>query len=435
MSGAPVGRHHADARLLWSVRRRLVAWSAGATLVLLIILGAALYFSVDASLASAGRAQLDSQAGAVRKYLQRLPAGGLDEPDSDPGDPPIGRVAFGGPGSGTISLIVDSAGAFLGPEPFDKTDLPVMDGISAALQGGVDVRLATVHSAPVRVWSETVKIDGQQRVLQVIQERTAEQRTLTILLVVLLGGGLAVLVLSAGVGFIYAGRALVPIRESLQRQREFAADASHELRTPLAIVRGSVEHLRRHQARPVAEVGDALDDIENEVEHLTGLVDDLLLLARSDSGVVELAREPVDLADAAGDALQRLRSHAAAAGVSLALDAAPVTVTGDPDRVRQLSAILIDNAIRHSPAGGTVRIGIHGGSQPGLTVEDDGPGIRPEDLPHLFDRFWRAADAPAGGTGLGLAIAAWIAEHHGGSITASNRAEGGARFEVHFPRP
>jgi len=429
-----VQREHGDARLLGRVRRRLVAWSAGSTLVLLLILGSALYLSVDASLAGAGRIQLDTQARAVRLYLQHLPPGGLTEPDADPGDPPIGRAAFGGPGSGTISIIVDEAGTFLGNEPYDKTDLPVQDGVTAALRGGVDVRLATVHGAPVRVWSETVTIDGQHRVLQVIQDRTAEQRTLTILVTVLFGGGLAVLALAAAVGFVYAGRALVPIRESLQRQREFAADASHELRTPLAIVRGSVEHLRRHPKQPVSEVGDALTDIETEVDHLTGLVDDLLLLARSDSGMVELRRDRVDLADVAGEALQRLRAQAEGRGVELSLDAAPVTVPGDADRLRQLFTILIDNAIRHSSSGGTVTVVIHGNAHAGLSVEDEGPGIRPDDLPHVFDRFWRAADAPSGGTGLGLAIAAWIAEHHGGTISASNRPTGGARFEVRLPR-
>jgi signal transduction histidine kinase len=434
VSGSPASRQPGDARLLGHVRRRLVAWSAGSTLVLLLILGSALYLSVDASLAGAGRTQLDTQARAVRLFLQHLRPGGLTEPDSDPGDPPIGRAAFGGPGSGTISIIVDEAGTFLGQQPYDKTDLPVKDGVTAALAGGVDVRLASVHGAPVRVWSEMVRIDGQQRVLQVIQDRTAEQRTLTTLVTVLLGGGLAVLALAAAVGFVYAGRALVPIRESLQRQREFAADASHELRTPLAIVRGSVEHLRRHSRQRVSEVGDALSDIETEVDHLTGLVEDLLLLARSDSGMVELAHDPVDLADVAGEALQRLRAQAESRGVELRLDAAPVTVSGDADRLRQLCTILIDNAIRHAPAGGAVTVGIRGDAQAGLSVEDEGPGIRPDDLPHLFDRFWRAADAPQGGTGLGLAIAAWIAEHHGGTISAANRPNGGARFEVHLPR-
>jgi two-component system sensor histidine kinase CiaH len=401
-------------------------------LVLLVVLGTALYLSVDASLAAAGRAQLDSQAKGLRGFLEHL-APGTEPGGENHEGPPIGRAEFGGPGAGTISLVLDEDGDFVGTTPVDSTDLPVADGVAAARAGATDVRLATVNGAPVRVLTEAVKVGGTTHVVQVIQLRSAEERTLATLLVVLLGGGLAVLALAGAVGFVYAGRALVPIRDSLRRQREFAADASHELRTPLTIVRGSVEHLRRHQRQPVAEVGEALDDIEAEVDRLTSLVDDLLLLARSDSGVIEMQRESVDLAEVAGEALQRLRAQAEARGVDLRLDAAPTAVMGDPDRLRQLVAILIDNAIRHSPSGTAVRVGIRGDAHPGISVEDDGPGIRSEDLPHLFDRFWRGADAPAGGTGLGLAIAAWIAEHHGGRITASNRPGGGARFEVQLP--
>ena len=121
-----------------------------------------------------------------------------------------------------------------------------------------------------------------------------------------------VLVVSFGFGTIYARRALVPIRESLanqraalRRQREFAADASHELRTPLTVIRSSVEHLERHRDEPVATVGSALEDIDDEVRHMTAIVEDLLLLARSDSGAVALERVPVDLGDVAADGASR----------------------------------------------------------------------------------------------------------------------------------
>ena len=408
MSDSSVLRQPGDARLLSRVRWRLVAWSAGSTFVLLLVLGTALYLSVDASLAAAGRSQLEAQARGLRGFLEHLPPG-TEPGGEDHEGPAIGRAEFGGPGSGTISIVLDQDGDFVGTTPADTTDLPVAAAVAGARADAVDVRLASVKGAPVRVWTEVVDVSGVTHVVQVIQDRTAEQRTLTTLLVVMLGGGLAVLALAVAVGFMYAGRALVPIRDSLRRQREFAADASHELRTPLAIVRGSVEHLRRHRAQPVEEVGEALDDIDVEVDRLTSLVDD------------------------PGEALQRLRAQAETRGVHLRLDATPVAVDGDPDRLRQLVAILIDNAIRHSPTGAAVRVGIRGDAHPGISVEDEGPGIRSEDLPHVFDRFWRATDAPAGGTGLGLSIAAWIAEHHGGRITASNRPGGGACFEVSLP--
>jgi len=428
------GGQPGDARLLRGVRWRLVAWSAGLTAAVLLSLGVALYVGVQASLAAAGRAQLAAQADGVSRFVERVGEGGLHEPhEHGPDEPPLGAPEFGGPGAGTISYVVDGQGQFAGGSPQDPTDLPVADGVTAALAGETDVRLATVDGSPVRVLSERIEVAGVPYVIQVVGDRASEQRTLATLLIVLLVGGVVALGLAAGAGFLYAGNALVPIRDSLRRQREFAADASHELRTPLTIVRGNVERLRRDPEPPVEERREALDDIELEVDHLAGLVDDLLLLARSDSGMVELRRDPVDLAEVAGEALQRLRPLAESRGVSLSLDAAPATVTGDADRLRQLVTILVDNAIRHSSAGGTVHVSISPAGRPGIRVDDEGQGIKPEDLPNVFERFYRASDAPSGGTGLGLAIAAWIADHHGGVIRAFNRREGGARFEVQLP--
>ena len=132
---------------------------------------------------------------------------------------------------------------------------------------------------------------GQPAFLQIAQDRITEQQTLDAMIRVLLVGGAIVVLVALAFGAIYAERALVPIRDSLasqrgalRRQREFAADASHELRTPLTVVRSSVEHLRRQPEVPLREQAEALDDIDAEVTHLTGLVDDLLLLARSDRG-------------------------------------------------------------------------------------------------------------------------------------------------------
>lgn len=428
------GRQPGDAGLLRRVRWRLVAWSAGSTLLLLLLLGSALYFSVETSLAAAGTAQLDRQIDSLGEFASRQPPDrfrrgrGAGRDDS-----PFGRAIFGGPGSGTLAIAVDTEGDIVGPRPADPEGMPIRDGVEAALSGGRDVRNSSIGDTPVRVVSQRIEVGEELYVIQVAQDRTAEQRTLRTVLLVLVLGGLVVLGAATAFGFLYAGRALVPIQDSLRRQREFAADASHELRTPLAVVRGSVEHLRRNPDRPVREVGAALDDIDSEVGHLTALVDDLLLLARSDSGAVELRREPVDLAETVGEALSALRGLADGRGARLRLDAAPVTVRGDPDRLRQLVTILVDNAIRHSPAGGTVRVSVRHGTPAVVAVEDDGPGIRAEDFPRVFERFWRAADAPAGGTGLGLSIARWIAEHHGGSISVANRRTGGARFEVRLP--
>ena len=252
---------------------------------------------------------------------------------------------------------------------------------------------------------------------------------------------MVVVLVAFGFGTVYARRALVPIRESLanqrvalRRQREFAADASHELRTPLTVIRSSVEHLERHRDEPVATVGSALEDIDDEVRHMTAIVEDLLLLARSDSGAVALEHVPVDLGDVAADGASAMGKPATDRGVRVEVDPQPAVVAGDPARLRQLVMILVDNAIRHSPTDGRVGVAVRAdGSGASLVVEDDGPGIRPEDLPHVFERFYRAPGRARRRDRAGLAIAEWIVDRHGGRIEVANRAEGGARFVVDLP--
>lgn len=424
----------ADGRLIRHVRRNLVLWSGGTTLVVLLALAVALYLAVAGSLESSGISQLDARMSLIRG----------DRPD--PQDISRYGFIFGGGGSGTYALIIGPDGTVItGPRNAQPPPpgLPYDAGVTAAAMAttGRDVRTATIANTPVRILTETVQVEAQTFTVQVVEDRTAEVRTLSVMLAILIGGGLVVVLVAFGFGAIYARRALVPIRESLtnqrtalRRQREFAADASHELRTPLTVIRSSIDHLRRHRSEPVEMVGSALEDIDEEVVHMTSIVEDLLLLARSDSGAVELEHVPVDLGDVAADGASALGKPATDRGVRVEVDPQPAVVSGDPARLRQLVMILVDNAIRHSPADGRVGVEVRAdGSGVSLTVEDNGPGIRPEDLPHLFERFYRAHGAPGGGTGLGLAIAAWIVDRHGGEIEVANRAEGGARFVVHLP--
>jgi signal transduction histidine kinase len=320
------------------------------------------------------------------------------------------------------------------------TALPDEAGITAVRSeattpGSEVVSTADIEGNPIRIFTTSVARPEGVFAVQVIGDRADEVRTLTVLLTVLVTGGLLVLVASLGVGWVYADRALVPIRDALRRQREFAADASHELRTPLAIIRGSVEELRREPDRNAPAGAAVLDDIDAEVVRLGALVDDLLLLARTDSGTLDLATAPTDLGEIALDASAGLATLAAERGVRVEVDAEPVPLIADADRLRQLVRILGDNAVRHAPPETTVGIAVHASDhgQAELRVEDRGPGFRDADLPHVFERFWRASDAPAGGTGLGLTIAAWIVERHGGTIAAGNRPGGGARIEVRLP--
>jgi two-component system sensor histidine kinase CiaH len=425
----------ADSALIRRVRRNLVLWSGGTTLLILVALAIALYVAAATSLANSGIAQLDARMGQT---LGVRP---------DPDDSNRYGYIFGG-GAPTFAMILDPTGTPVfgpgGPGGRIPAGLPYEAGVTAAAAAtdGRDLRTTSLQNTPVRILTQTVDVPGRGTyTVQILQDRTSEQNTLQVIQFVLVVGGLLVLVVSFGFGTIYARRALVPIRESLtnqraalRRQREFAADASHELRTPLTVIRSSVEHLQRHRAEPVAVVGDALEDIDDEVRHMTAIVEDLLLLARSDSGAVALEHVPVDLGDIAADGASALGKPATDRGIHVVVDPQPAVVAGDPARLRQLVMILVDNAIRHSPADGRVGVAVrNNGAGASLVVEDDGPGIRPEDLPHVFERFYRAPGAPGGGTGLGLAIAAWIVARHGGRIEVANRAEGGARFVVNLP--
>jgi len=418
----------ADGELLRRTRRRLVAWSGGLTLVSLLALGLALASAVERSLAATGEAQLAQRAAVIQAIVRGAnPVRGGARPQD------LG-LAFGGASSGTFAMIVAPDDTLVEPQVRLSGDLPNLDSVAAARTDGRDLRQLEVEEVPLRVLSVAVERNGTTWVIQVVGDRTAEARTLQVLYLVLGLGGLAALLLALIGGWIYAQRALVPIRSSLARQRDFAADASHELRTPLTVVQSSVEHLLRNPERKVGEVGTALEDINAEVHRLSEMVGDLLLLARADSGAVEITRVPVDLADLATTVLADLRPVAERVSVRLAVDAVPVTVRGDPVRLRQLLTVLVDNAILHSPEGGMVELHVErAGHHARVSVEDRGAGIREADLPHLFERFWRAPDAPEGGSGLGLAIAAWITAAHHGRISAGNRPDGGARFLVDLP--
>jgi heavy metal sensor kinase len=240
---------------------------------------------------------------------------------------------------------------------------------------------------------------------------------------------------------------LARLEASFRAQERFVADASHELRTPLTAIRGNVDVLMR-QARSrryvidAGELGTALDDIRRESDRMRRLLDDLLLLARSDAGsdranwaLVRL--EPVRLDELAAQAVHSAEALTVAHDLQLEAPR-PVEILGDADRLHQLAMILIDNAIRHTPAGGHIRVAVTATPQgtARLAVRDDGDGIAAEHLPHLFERFYRADGArgrSSGGTGLGLAIAKAIAQAHGGDITVTSSPGHGTTFVVTLP--
>jgi two-component system, OmpR family, sensor kinase len=225
--------------------------------------------------------------------------------------------------------------------------------------------------------------------------------------------------------------------QAMQRQREFVADASHELRTPLTSILANLELLQasldqRGDDEDHAAVGSAL----RSSQRMSRLVSDLLLLARADAGRTSARRE-CDLAEIAAGALAEVRPVAADHHISLDADGA-VAVEGNPDELHRMVLNLLDNAVRHTPAGTDVKVGVSGeDGRAVLEVTDDGPGIPAGLEDQVFARFVRGAgpadQAGGDGTGLGLAIVEAVATSHGGDAEAGVSPQGGARFTVHLP--
>jgi two-component system OmpR family sensor kinase len=222
-----------------------------------------------------------------------------------------------------------------------------------------------------------------------------------------------------------------------QRLRQFIADASHELRTPLSSIRGYAELFRRGAGAHPDDVAIAMRRIEEEGEQMSALVDDLLLLARLDQGR-PLAREPVDLAALCADAAADSRVIDARWPVILDVPADPLVVTGDQLRLRQVLGNLVRNARVHTPPETIITISLACldiEKAAVLTVSDNGPGVPPEALPHVFDRFYRAdasRSRTSGGSGLGLSIVQAIVDAHGGCVNITS-VPGATTVELHLP--
>jgi signal transduction histidine kinase len=219
------------------------------------------------------------------------------------------------------------------------------------------------------------------------------------------------------------------VDDVLTRQRQLLADTSHELRTPLTTVRGNLDLLA--QPLPPAERAEVLAETREEVDRMARLVRDLLLLAESGSATVQLERVPLRLDLLTREVVGRLHGRE-----RVRIDVEPVMVHGDDERLRQLVANLVQNAVRH--AANSVKVSVRRHPPYALlTVEDDGPGLPTDALERVFDRFYRVDSGRSraqGGSGLGLAIVKHVAEEHGGRAWAENRADGaGARFSVQLP--
>jgi signal transduction histidine kinase len=232
---------------------------------------------------------------------------------------------------------------------------------------------------------------------------------------------------------------LASLAEAYDAQQRFVADASHELRAPLTVIRGNLHLLAAEQAPGLSpeEKREVLADTQAEAERMSRLIDDLLALARADAGAT-IAQEQVELDRLLVETLRPYQRRSQGGPVALRLThIEPVTIIGDPERLKQLVVIFLDNAFRYTPAG-EVRVSLQAdGVWAKLTVADTGIGIPAADLPHIFERFYRADKArsrTSGGTGLGLSIARWIVDRHGGTINVRSQVGQGTVFEILLPR-
>ena len=301
----------------------------------------------------------------------------------------------------------------------------------------------------VRVMSIPVKRYGEfgsvVAVVQAAQSRQAVTEPVERLIFVLVLTGLGAMLLAAAGGRFMSRRAMRPVQEAFGRQRTFIADASHELKTPLTLIRADAEVLSRGIDDPnkTSDNRELVDDLLGETDRMSAVLSDLLLLARLDAQKVSVSREPFDLALVISETSERFAARASAERKNLEVHhSGKLPARGDASRTDQSLAALLDNALRFTPPGGTITVeGRTTNKQVQATVTDTGPGIAPESLDLIFERFYRADTHSAarsrgpsgGGTGLGLAIARDLARAQGGELSAENVEGGGARFTLSLP--
>ncbi|WP_338748999.1 sensor histidine kinase [Bacillus sp. FJAT-52991] len=268
---------------------------------------------------------------------------------------------------------------------------------------------------------------------------TAQQKVLEKLLMVLISLVVLFLLLSLWLGYFMAGKAMVPISRSFQRQKEFVSDASHELRTPLSIMQSSLEVIEAEDQQHLSTFSQQiLQDMKEEVKRMTRLVSDLLTIARSDSGKIEFYSTVFDLKEVLEQLVRSFVPLTNQTGITMEVSASSsILMRSDKERITQLLYILIDNAVKYNQSGGAVYLTIRrDGKNVDILIQDTGIGIPSDQLPRIFDRFYRVDKARSrdlASNGIGLSIAKWIVESHGGMINVSSEVGKGTTFHLQIP--
>jgi two-component system, OmpR family, sensor histidine kinase MprB len=449
------------------LRRRVGLVAAAAVGIAVVLACCVAYLVVRGEL----RGQVDTALRAQAAVIQRGDFGSLGRPL--PGIPP----SAGGPAPYVQAVVAD--GTVL-PRQGGVT-LPVSPKVIAiAANGGgrymTDIHVGGSHLREIAFQVPGLSFNGQPVAVQLARPLNSADHVLSrlrlILALVIVGGMALALVL----GRLAARRVLAPLAEvadtaqhigetedlasrihvhaddevgqlatrfnwmlerleasrdaldeSVRAQRQLVADASHELRTPVTSLRTNIELLIADQGLSEDERGRMLADVVEQTEELTGLIGDLIELARGDLPAGEV--EDVRLDEVVEGSLERARRNFPGIRFESSLD--PVVVMGVPDRLGRAVNNLLDNAARHSPPDGVVDVTAN---REGLRVRDHGYGVHQDDLPYVFDRFYRGAGSRGHqGSGLGLAIVRQVAEQHGGSVSVENDPDGGAVFTMRLP--
>ena len=405
-------------RLFTPARIRLTAWYVSVLAAVLIVLGTALYLVV--------REQL---LNGVDNGVKLVAAKATEEWFA------TGNVDVTGLSTGPYTVNVMTPGHLVGVTSTDGYIHLNRASMQAADMNGSDLRSSGSSGDRQRVYSVKVSAPPNQvALIQVTRSTEPEHEALSKLLAGLLIGGAGGLVLAGVGGWWLAGKSLRPVRVAFNRQHAFVSDASHELRTPLAVIRANAEFLQQEQPENVEA-----RDIVSETDRLSSLVDALLAVARDDDRGAKALHMRVDLAEVVEATVASFQTVTADHELELT-HATPneLMVMGDREQLRQVLVILLDNAVRYTPAGGRIHVQARAdGKEAVLTVHDTGIGIPEEALPRVFERFYRADDArnrQSGGVGLGLAIARELVTRHSGRISVTSTEGAGSTFTVRLPR-
>jgi heavy metal sensor kinase len=457
-----------------SIGFRLAAWYFLVFACGLGVFSVAVWFAMRASVYHAIDDELRDRVRGVAKFMEKQ-ISSLSVPEIRD---EFREHSVLGPG-GDLFQVCDQRGAWLYRSvPLENGNVPIALPDALPVPRFQDLRIEG-HS--LHFYSERIAVNGQPYTVQVAAPMNEAYEALErFRWMLLLAAPVLLLAASAG-GYWLSTRALAPVDEisqaaqrigienltdrlhvpktgdqlqrltetlnatfsrleaSVGRMKQFTADASHELRAPVSLIRTTAEVAVQRRDRPAQEYLEALDEILEESERTSQVVDSLMLLARADSGHETVEYDPVDACAVVREAVEQGEKLARNRGLTFSVDVprTAIPIRADANALRRALLILIDNAVKYTPKGGSVSVRLEAlNGYAAASVSDTGIGIAKEDAVHIFDRFWRADKARTreqGGAGLGLSIAKWIVEMHGGSIEVESEPGKGSVFRLRVP--